>query len=174
MLQLIKADLTGILTLFAEYRPQLDRESLALDIRKLERLEDRDYLFLARREKSYLFPISEVYRVESYAYLCWTAYTLFSTPQVDALYLHVSRVVHGHPFGIVTVLDYAASARDVERYAAPTKLPKSTMGEEIKKEKVTPKGSPALVKPINSGIEEQEQNGVTVPSKAEMIFARIP
>ena len=48
------------------------------------------------------------------------------------------------------------------------------MGEEIKKEKVTPKGSPALVKPINSGIEEQEQNGVTVPSKAEMIFARIP
>ena len=51
MLQLIKADLTGALALFAEYRPQLDRESLAMDIRKLERQEDRDYLFLARREK---------------------------------------------------------------------------------------------------------------------------
>lgn len=42
MLQLVKADLTGILTLFADYRPQLDLDSLALDIRKLERQEDRD------------------------------------------------------------------------------------------------------------------------------------
>jgi hypothetical protein len=55
-----------------------------------------------------------------------------------------------------------------------TKLPRSTIGDEIRKEKVTPKGSPALVKPINSGIEEQEQNGVTVPSRAAMIFAQIP
>lgn len=117
MLQMIKADLTGTLALFAEYRPQLDRESLALDIRKLERQEDRDYLFLARREKSYLFPISEVYRAESYAYLCWTAYTRRRNVPVDALYLHISRVVHGHPIGTVTVLDYPASALDVEQYA---------------------------------------------------------
>jgi len=117
MLQLIKADLTGTLALFAEYRPQLDRDSLALDIRKLERQEDRDYLFLARREKSYLFPISEVYRLESYAYLCWTAYIRRQSIPVDALYLHVSRVVHGHPFGTVTMLDYPASALDVEQYA---------------------------------------------------------
>ena len=48
------------------------------------------------------------------------------------------------------------------------------MGEEIRKEKVTPKGSPALVKPINSGMEEHEQKGVTVPSRADMIFAAIP
>mgnify|MGYP006922466648 CR=1 FL=1 len=40
-----------------------------------------------------------------------------------------------------------------------TRLPRSTIGEEIKKEKVTPKGKPALVKPINSGMDEQEQNG---------------
>ena len=39
-------------------------------------------------------------------------------------------------------------------------LPKSTIGEEIKKEKVTPNGNPALVKPINNGIEEHEQNGL--------------
>ena len=90
MLQLIRADLIGILTLFADYRPQLDADSLALDIRKLGRMEDRDYLFLARREKSYLFPISEVYLAESYANLCWTAYKLFSEPKVDALYLHIS------------------------------------------------------------------------------------
>ena len=55
-----------------------------------------------------------------------------------------------------------------------TRLPKSTIGEEIKKEKVTPSGNPALVKPINNGIEEHEQNGVTVPNNADMIFAPIP
>ena len=55
-----------------------------------------------------------------------------------------------------------------------SKLPKSTIGEEIKKENVTPRGSPALVNPINRGIEEQEQKGVTVPSKAAMMFAQIP
>jgi hypothetical protein len=35
-------------------------------------------------------------------------------------------------------------------------------------------GKPALVNPINKGIDEQEQNGVTVPSRAAMIFAHIP
>ena len=42
------------------------------------------------------------------------------------------------------------------------------MGEEIRKEKVTPRGSPALVNPMNRGMEEQEQKGVTVPSSAAM------
>ena len=55
-----------------------------------------------------------------------------------------------------------------------TRLPKSTMGEEIRKEKVTPRGRPALVKPINSGMEEQEQKGVTVPSRAAMQLAPMP
>lgn len=55
-----------------------------------------------------------------------------------------------------------------------TRLPKSTIGDEIKNEKVTPRGNLALVNPINSGIDEHEQKGVTVPSKAEMIFAFIP
>lgn len=48
------------------------------------------------------------------------------------------------------------------------------MGDEIKNENVTPRGSPALVKPINRGIEEQEQNGVTVPSNVAIQFAPIP
>ncbi len=48
------------------------------------------------------------------------------------------------------------------------------MGEEIRKENVTPKGSLALVKPIKSGMEEQEQKGVTVPSKAAKILAVTP
>ena len=51
---------------------------------------------------------------------------------------------------------------------------KSTNGEEIKKENVTPIGKPALVNPIKRGIDEQEQNGVSVPSNAPNKFAMIP
>ena len=54
------------------------------------------------------------------------------------------------------------------------RLPISTIGEDIRKENVTPKGKPALLKPINNGIDEHEQKGVTVPNNAEMIFAHIP
>ena len=38
--------------------------------------------------------------------------------------------------------------------------------EVIKKAKVTPKGTPAPTKPINKGIEEQEQKGVITPISA--------
>jgi hypothetical protein len=48
------------------------------------------------------------------------------------------------------------------------------MGEENRKEKVTPRGRPALVKPMNRGMEEQEQNGVTVPRSAATQLAPIP
>jgi hypothetical protein len=51
---------------------------------------------------------------------------------------------------------------------------KSTSGEDIKNENVTPIGRPALVNPMNKGMDEQEQNGVTVPSKAPNIFADTP
>ena len=48
------------------------------------------------------------------------------------------------------------------------------MGEEMRKEKVTPIGSPAPVNPIKSGMEEQEQKGVTVPKRAAARLAPIP
>ncbi len=51
---------------------------------------------------------------------------------------------------------------------------KSTKGDEIKKEKVTPIGKPALVKPINNGMDEHEQKGVTVPSNAPVRLALNP
>ena len=37
-----------------------------------------------------------------------------------------------------------------------------------------PSGRPALVKPIKIGIDEHEQKGVTVPSRAAVMFAFIP
>jgi hypothetical protein len=52
--------------------------------------------------------------------------------------------------------------------------PKSTIGEEIRKEKVTPTGRPAEVNPMKRGMEEQEQNGVTVPSSAATMLAPRP
>ncbi len=54
-----------------------------------------------------------------------------------------------------------------------TSEPRSTIGEDMRNEKVTPPSGnpPAEVKPINNGIDEQEQNGVTVPSKAATMFA---
>src|SRR5690554_2172911 len=55
-----------------------------------------------------------------------------------------------------------------------TREPRSTIGEEIKNEKVTPSGKPADVKPMSKGTEEQEQKGVTVPSKAATELAPIP
>ena len=55
-----------------------------------------------------------------------------------------------------------------------TSEPKSTIGEEIRKLNVTPKGSPAAVKPMKIGIDEQEQNGVIVPKRAATICAVIP
>lgn len=41
-----------------------------------------------------------------------------------------------------------------------------TIGAEIRKEKVTPSGTPAETNPMNSGTAEQEQNGVTMTSDA--------
>lgn len=53
-------------------------------------------------------------------------------------------------------------------------MDRSTIGEEIRKENVTPRGSPALVNPMNSGMDEHEQKGVTVPSSADTTFAPMP
>ena len=38
-----------------------------------------------------------------------------------------------------------------------------TIGLAIKNDSVTPSGMPASTKPMNSGIDEHEQNGVTAP-----------
>ena len=69
---------------------------------------------------------------------------------------------------------YTTATRAPKMLMSSTKDPKSTMGEEIRKEKVTPMGSPALVKPIKMGMEEQEQKGVTVPRSAARMLAQMP
>ena len=45
-----------------------------------------------------------------------------------------------------------------------------TIGDEIRKEKVTPRGTPPSTNPIKRGTAEHEQKGVTTPSKAASMF----
>ncbi len=71
-------------------------------------------------------------------------------------------------------ITYAIAVAQPKMLASRINEAKSTNGEEIKKENVTPNGNPALVKPMNSGIDEHEQNGVTVPSSAPRMLAVIP
>jgi hypothetical protein len=40
------------------------------------------------------------------------------------------------------------------------------MGAEIRNENVTPRGTPVVTKPMNSGTAEHEQKGVTTPNRA--------
>jgi hypothetical protein len=45
-----------------------------------------------------------------------------------------------------------------------------TIGEDIRKENVTPSGTPASTKPINIGTAEQLQKGVRIPSNAAIML----
>ena len=51
------------------------------------------------------------------------------------------------------------------------------IGEAIRKENVTPRGTPVVTNPMNSGTAEQEQKGVMTPSNAASILpydSRLP
>ena len=115
MKKLLHADLTAILSLIPMYQP-IDAESLELDLIKLRSGGQADYLFLARGDRSYLFPLEEVYTPDSRAYLCWTADAPPPRVPVDAFYLHVADASHG-PRGSVILLDYGTSTADMERAA---------------------------------------------------------
>ncbi len=45
-------------------------------------------------------------------------------------------------------------------------------GDVIKNESVTPSGMPPFTKPIKSGIDEQEQNGVMAPNNEAKKYCR--
>ncbi len=114
--------LTGIglmhfLLWMGSFHPALEKESLATDMEKLDRREAGDYLFLIRRETSFLFSVAEVCVPGSYAYLSWTAYAMIPTVPVDAFYLHVTGN-GGTLTGDVFLLDYGWAAAEVERTAA--------------------------------------------------------
>ena len=63
MKKLLHADLTAILGLIPLYQP-IEAGSIELDLLKLQQGGAADYLFLARRERSWLFdsPCSSMWR----------------------------------------------------------------------------------------------------------------
>ncbi len=67
---------------------------------------------------------------------------------------------------MIPTITYNNAIFQPKKLASSKTEARSTSGEEIKNENVTPTGKPALVKPINIGIDEQLQNGVNVPRSA--------
>lgn len=116
MKKLMKADLTDILNLIPVYLP-VTAEHIEPDIAKLGRGEHTDYLFLARRDKCWLFDLPSVYTPDSYENLAWTYGRITPHIPVTALFLHVDKTVEGRPWGSVTLLDYADAAHDVEIFS---------------------------------------------------------
>src|SRR4030067_1993773 len=51
-----------------------------------------------------------------------------------------------------------------------TRATSLTMGAETRKEKVTPRGTPEVTNPMKRGTAEQEQKGVTTPSREASTF----
>ena len=66
--------------------------------------------------------------------------------------------------------DRRRPVEDAREQASPTRG--RPAGDEIRNANVTPSGRPADVKPMNSGIDEHEQNGVIVPSRAASTMPR--
>src|SRR6266568_2946713 len=64
------------------------------------------------------------------------------------------------------VVRYSAAIFQPNRPTRSTRATSFTIGAEMRKESVTPRGIPTSTKPRKSGTAEQEQNGVTTPSSA--------
>ena len=112
MKKLIKADLNAILRLAGESR-FLAADSLKLCAAKLCRQEHTDFLFLARTPWCWLFDFPAIYESGSCANLCTLACHGVPKEPVAALFFHIDKIVEGHPWGSVTLLDYPTAAQDI-------------------------------------------------------------
>src|SRR5487761_2642786 len=63
-----------------------------------------------------------------------------------------------------------AATRQPKSPKSNTSATSLIIGAAMRKENVTPNGTPVVTKPINNGTAEQEQNGVTTPSKDASTF----
>lgn len=120
MLRLRETDLVDALETLAAHRPNLNRRGFALSLHALKLGSANHYLFLARAEKSWLFPLSEVYREGSYPNLCWLSPAGESQGKPDALLLQPKHAPKTRPRGTLTVLNYSDVALDVEVFSLLT------------------------------------------------------
>ena len=112
MKKLIKADLNKVLELTATYQP-IDRDSLKAELEILEQSRHNDYLFLARKDRFRLMPLSEVYTAGSDANGFLTLFEVQTCWPVLALTLHVEYMESGIHRGSVVLMDYFELVRDV-------------------------------------------------------------
>ena len=105
-------------------------ESIELDIQKLKRQEETDYLFRARRERSWLFDLARVYTAGSYENLTWTSGLELPRFPVVAMLLHVEETAGEWPKGSVTLLDYRDMAENIKIFSP---LPKPQRERHIKR-----------------------------------------
>lgn len=120
MLRLRETDLVNALETLAAHRPNLNRYGLALSLHAVKLGDARNYLFLARAEKTWVFPLSEVYQEGSYANRCWLSPVGMSQGRPDALLLQPKFAPKTRPRGTLTVLNYSDMALDVEIFSLLT------------------------------------------------------
>ncbi|MCI6362893.1 hypothetical protein [Intestinimonas butyriciproducens] len=127
MLKIVDTDLVEALEALAARRPSLDRRDLALDLHRLKKGDSHHYLFLARREKTFLFPLSEVFQEGSYANLSFLSPLGQVHRRPDVLLLQPKQAPKTRPRGNLTVLNYPDVAMDVEVFSLLTcRLDKET------------------------------------------------
>lgn len=117
MLRLMNVDLTRALQALSAQRPSLNHRGFAMALHRLKRGDSRNYLFLSREDKSWLFALPEVYEEGTLANITWLAPSNGSHLRTDALLLQVRRAPRTRPRGNLTVLHYPDVALDVEVFS---------------------------------------------------------
>lgn len=117
MLKLTNVDFTRALQALSAQRPGLNRRGFAMALHRLKRGDSRNYLFLSREDKSWVFAMPEIYEEGSLANITWLAPSNESHLRTDALLLQVRRTPRTRPRGNLTVLNYPDVALDVEVFS---------------------------------------------------------
>lgn len=113
MKKLIKADLSKIIELSAEYQPT-DRNILTAELEMVAQNKDNDYLLLAQNGSFRVMALSEVYTCGSSSNAFLHSLEAQICRPILAMLLHVEYVENGIHGGSVILADYSEFVRDVE------------------------------------------------------------
>ena len=117
-----------MLELTATYQP-IDRDSLKAELEILEQSRYNNYLFLARKDRFRLMPLSEVYTAGSDANGFLTLFEVQTCWPVLTLLLHAEYMEGDVRRGSVVLMDYPELVRDVVLF---DRLPNTQRERHIK------------------------------------------
>ena len=112
MKKLIKADLSKIIELSAEYQPT-DRNILTAELEMVAQNKDNDYLLLAQKGSFRVMTLSEVYTCGSSSNAFLHSLEAQICRPILAMLLHVEYMESGIHRGSVILMDYPELVRDV-------------------------------------------------------------